>query len=54
MSALDFYLAVLAEWIGDGQAFLSEKPTLEMLCSVVRETPAYAVALASHALPEDV
>lgn len=54
LTVLDFYLAMLAEWVDDRQALLSARPALARLCSAVRDTPAYAVALGAHALPEPV
>ncbi|MDD9725558.1 glutathione S-transferase family protein [Roseovarius sp. SK2] len=54
LTVLDFYLAMLAEWISDRDKALSQRPALARLCSTVRETPSYATALAAHAMPEPV
>ncbi|WP_294612653.1 glutathione S-transferase family protein [Roseovarius sp.] len=52
MTVLDFYLAMLAEWVSDRQELLASRPVLAKLCSAVRDNPAYAIALAAHAIPD--
>lgn len=51
LTALDFYVAMLSEWVSDREPLLGELPRLRRLCSAVRETPAYRTALETHKLP---
>ncbi|RYH06016.1 glutathione S-transferase family protein [Tropicimonas sp. IMCC6043] len=51
LTALDFYVTMLSEWVSDRQALLVELPRLRKLCSAVRETPAYRTALETHKMP---
>lgn len=54
LTPLDFYVTMLAEWIGDREALLSGLPRLAALCAEVRETPSYRTALEAHRSPEDL
>ncbi|SLN11170.1 Glutathione S-transferase GST-6.0 [Roseovarius litorisediminis] len=51
LTALDFYLTMLSEWISDREALLRGLPRLRDLCAAVRETPAYRTALVTHRIP---
>ncbi|WP_112320960.1 glutathione S-transferase family protein [Oceanibium sediminis] len=51
LGALDFYVAMLAEWISDRDGVLAERPALRKLCDRVRDTAPYAAALKTHMIP---
>jgi glutathione S-transferase len=53
LTALDFYAAMLAEWVSDRDALMAGRPALARLCDAVRDTPAYSRALQAHAVPAD-
>lgn len=51
LTALDFYVTMLSEWVSDREALLKELPRLNALCIAVQEIPAYRTALDTHRLP---
>ena len=51
LTALDFYLAMLSEWISDRNTLLDAHSSLRDLCAGVRETSAYRTALETHRMP---
>jgi glutathione S-transferase len=50
-TALDFYLAMLAEWVSDRDALMEAHPRLCKLCDTVRSSAAYRTALETHKIP---
>lgn len=52
LTVLDFYLAMLSEWVSDREALLEAHPSLARLCAATRETSAYDTALGTHRMPD--
>ena len=50
-SALDFYLAMLAEWSADKDALLASRPALAELVRATTQRPAYRTTMETHLLP---
>ena len=51
LTALDFYVTMLSEWVDDRDALLEGMPRLKALCAAVHETSAYSTALDTHKIP---
>ncbi|PWJ10045.1 glutathione S-transferase family protein [Jannaschia seohaensis] len=51
LTALDFYVTMLSEWVGGREVLLKDLPRLHHLCAAVHETPEYRAALSTHKLP---
>lgn len=51
VTALDYYVVMLTEWVDDRAALLRTRPALRDLSEAVRPSKAYAHALETHAIP---
>lgn len=51
LTALDFYLTMLAEWHGDRQTLFGARPKLAALARAVSDSASYKAAMKTHALP---
>lgn len=51
LTALDFYIAMLSEWVINRETLLERLPRLCNLCAAVRKTTAYRTALDTHRIP---
>ncbi len=52
LTALDFYIAMLSEWVSEREALFKERPRLRNLCAAVLDTPAYGTAIETHRAPK--
>lgn len=54
LTGLDFYVAMLAEWVADRDDLFATRPKLGALCEAVGRTDFYRNALDAHAMAEQM